>query len=62
MALFKMSSVAFIMYVVTFCLPSGGLKIVLRSRMPVRDMCSVLGMGVAVRVRTSTPVDKTYRI
>lgn len=60
-ARFMMSSVAFMMYVVTFCRPFGGLKIVLRSRMPVRDMCRVLGMGVAVRVSTSTPVVRTLK-
>ena len=55
------SSVPFMMYVVTFCLLAGGLKMVLRSRIPVRDMCSVRGIGVAVRVSTSTPVVKTLR-
>lgn len=49
------------MYVVTFCRLAGGLKMVLRSRIPVRDMCSVRGIGVAVRVSTSTPVVKTLR-
>lgn len=53
------SSVPFMMYVVTFCRPTGGLNIVLRSRMPVRDMCSVRGIGVAVSVKTSTPVANT---
>ena len=35
---------------------SGGVSIVLRSRTPVRHMCRVRGMGVAVRVSTSTSV------
>jgi hypothetical protein len=33
---------------------SGGVSMTLMSRAPLRDMCSVRGMGVAVRVSTST--------
>lgn len=54
------SSVPFMMYVVTFWRPEGGLKMVLRSRIPVRDMWRVRGIGVAVSVSTSTPVVKTF--
>ena len=32
----------------------GGVSITDMSRMPVNDMCSVLGMGVAVMVKVST--------
>jgi len=33
---------------------SGGVSIVLMSRIPARAMCKVRGMGVALRLRTST--------
>ena len=34
---------------------AGGVLTIERSRMPVRAISSVRGMGLAVRVRTSTP-------
>ena len=35
---------------------SGAVRMWLTSRIPVRAISSVLGIGVAVRVRTSTPI------
>ena len=41
--------------------PFGGVLIVVVSLTPDRDIWSVRGIGVAERVRTSTPEDITFR-
>ena len=46
----------------TGCLFGGGVFMILKSRAPIKENCSVLGIGVAVSVNVSTVVFKVFSL